>query len=187
MTSAFIMTFAEAGDDPAAAYDRVMEEMQLNGSLPEGALFHGAGPYEGGWRVVDVREDEGAFDTFAQEKIGPISGKHGFGPPDIERIPAEEVRSGGSSGPQFLQVVRLPFDGDAFRAMDEKVRPGGEAPDALVHHVNGPGADGNWVVVDSWTSREERDAFLQSRVFPNISQDAPPPRLEDLELHNHLI
>ncbi|MEA2124251.1 MAG: hypothetical protein QOI80_1033 [Solirubrobacteraceae bacterium] len=187
MTSAFILTFAETGDDPAAAYDRVIEEMQLDGKLPAGALFHGAGPWEGGWRVVDVWEDEGAFETFAQEQIGPISARQGFGPPDVERIPAEDVRSGGSGEPHFLQVVRLPFDGDAFRAMDEKVRPGGVAPDALIHHINGPGADGNWVVVDSWTSREDRDAFLRSRVFPNVPPDAPQPRLEDLELHNHLI
>jgi quinol monooxygenase YgiN len=183
MTSAFIMTFAVDGA-AADAYDRVMEDMELDGRMPAGGVWHYAGPYEGGWRVVDLWEDEAAYERFAEEKIGPIAGRHGFSPPKVERIPVEDVSDGDDGEGRFLQVVRLPFDGDAFRSLDEQVRPGGQAPDDLVHHVNGPGPDGNWVVIDSWTSKEARDRFLESRVFPNVPEGAPQPTLEDLEVHN---
>jgi hypothetical protein len=185
MTSAFIMTF-EVDGDAAAAYDRVIADMQLDGQMPEGGVWHYAGPYEGGWRVIDLWEDEGAFERFAQERIGPISGRHGFHPPKIERIAADEIGEGGSGEPGFLQVVRLPFGGDEFHALDAQVRPDGEAPPEVIHHMNGPGPDGNWVVVDSWTSKEARDRFIESRVGPNLPDGAPPPNIEDLEVHNTL-
>src|SRR3954453_6764663 len=108
------MTFKSVDGDAAEAYDHVLEDMGLDDHVPEGAVWHYAGPYEGGWRVVDVWEDEGAFERFAQEQIGPLAGKHGFAPPDVERIPVEQVRDGdGSDAPHFLQVVRMPFGGDA--------------------------------------------------------------------------
>jgi catechol 2,3-dioxygenase-like lactoylglutathione lyase family enzyme len=71
MTSAFIMTFDPVEGDRAEAYDKVMADMGLGGSVPEGAIRHYAGPYEGGWRVIDVWADEAAFGRFAQEQIGP--------------------------------------------------------------------------------------------------------------------
>jgi hypothetical protein len=186
MTSVFILTFDGVDGDPAQIYDKIIEEMDLGGSVPDGAVWHYAGPYGDGWRVVDLWEDEGAFERFAQEQIGPLSGKHGLTEPHVERIPVDEVRDGDASGPGFLQIVRLPFDGDTFRSMDDKVLPGGSIPADIVHHVNGPGGDGHWVVVDSWTSKEARDRFLEANVFPNFPSDAPPPDVQDLEVHNTL-
>ena len=76
-----IMDFAGGEAD---AYDRVMERMQLNGHTPPGALFHAAGPYEGGWRVIDVWEDRAQFEKFAEEQIGPHSLQAGIpGPPEV--------------------------------------------------------------------------------------------------------
>ena len=186
MTSVFILTFAGVDGDAAQIYDRIVEEMDLGGRPPEGAIWHYAGPYEDGWRVVDLWEDEAAFERFAQEKIGPLSAKHGLSEPQVERIAVDQVRDGDASGPGFLQIVRLPFDGDTFRSMDDQVLPGGQVPADIVHHVNGPGGDGNWVVVDSWTSREARDRFLEERVFPNMPSDGPRPDVQDLEVHNTL-
>ena len=186
MTSVFILTFAEVDGDPAQIYDSILEEMDLGGTVPDGAIWHYAGPYGNGWRVVDCWEDEGAFDRFAQEKIGPIGGKHGLADPQVERISVDETRDGDASGPRFLQVVRLPVDGDTFRALDAKVVPGGQAPPDIVHHINGPDEEGHWVVVDSWTSKEARDRFLEERVYPNMPEDGPSPEVEDLEVHNTL-
>jgi quinol monooxygenase YgiN len=183
MTSAFIMTF-EVDGDAAEAYDQVIEDMELEDRMPTGGVWHYAGPYEGGWRVIDVWENEAAYERFAEEKIGPIAGRHGFSPPRVERIPVDDVGDGAAGEAHFLQVVRMPFDGDTFHALDSKVRPGGEPPADLVHHINGPGADGTWVVIDSWTSKEARDRFLESRVFPNVPEGGPRPTLEDLEVHN---
>jgi quinol monooxygenase YgiN len=134
--------------------------------------------------VVDVWEDEAAFERFAQERIGPISGRHGFQPPTIERVSVDERSDGDAGTASLLQIVRLPFDGDGFHAMDDQVRPGGQAPGDLVHHVNGPGPDGKWVVIDTWNSREARDRFIEERVLPTFPADAPPLATEDLEVHN---
>jgi hypothetical protein len=47
----------------AAQYDGVLEEMGLTtGVVPDGAVFHYAGPGPRGWRVVDCWADPAAFD-----------------------------------------------------------------------------------------------------------------------------
>src|SRR3954454_13412780 len=84
MAHCFIMDF-ETGT--AEGYDAVMVDMGLAGRLPEHALFHGAGAHGSGWRVVDVWETPEAFQAFAAEKIGPISGRHGFAPPRVTGFP----------------------------------------------------------------------------------------------------
>ncbi|MBO0778253.1 MAG: hypothetical protein J2P37_05425 [Ktedonobacteraceae bacterium] len=51
-------------------YDKVMDLLQVNGSSPQGQLFHVAGPIENGWCVVDVWESQEAFEHYFQEKLG---------------------------------------------------------------------------------------------------------------------
>jgi hypothetical protein len=65
-------------------YDQVIDRMGLEngGPAPEGALFHWVTLVDGGFRVTDVWETREAFDSFAQEKIGPITAEVGIpGPP----------------------------------------------------------------------------------------------------------
>ena len=65
-------------------YDQVIDRMGLEkgGPAPEGALFHWVTLVDGGLRVTDVWETREAFDSFAQEKIGPITAEVGIpGPP----------------------------------------------------------------------------------------------------------
>src|SRR4051812_45275037 len=108
MPVAVIMDFA-SGD--SAAYDRVIENMQLDGHVPEGATFHAAGPYGDGWRVVDVWDDAAGFQAFAQEKIGPLAGAEGLPEPSIEFVEVADSfdeRNGGTGDVTLLQIVRLP-------------------------------------------------------------------------------
>ncbi len=51
-------------------YDAAVEQMNLEESLPEGWIFHAAGPTEDGWRVVEVWESQEAFDAYYQ-RLGP--------------------------------------------------------------------------------------------------------------------
>jgi len=53
----------------------------------EGILCHIAGPYEGGWRVVDVWESEEAFQAFG-EKLMPAIQEAGIDapPPEIYSV-----------------------------------------------------------------------------------------------------
>src|SRR3954454_17715522 len=105
MATAYVMDF-ETGD--SAAYDAVMEEMDLRGELPQGALFHGAGPTDTGWRVIDVWDDADAFDRFAAEKLVPITPKHGFAPPQMQVLEVAELRRGDDEPVAFVQFVKIP-------------------------------------------------------------------------------
>src|SRR4051794_25697564 len=123
MAVAVIMDFA-AGE--ADAYDRVIERMGLqDGVAPDGALFHAAGPYEDGWRVVDVWENQARFGEFAETQIGPHAGAEGLPQPSLQFIEIEEISDERDTGASMghLQVVRLAgMDGETFRDADADIR-----------------------------------------------------------------
>lgn len=188
MTKAFIMDF-EGGT--AAQYDAVIEEMGLTepgAPMPGGALFHGAGPTETGWRVVDVWEDPEAYARFAAEQIGPIAAKQGLPAPAVQALDVEQVRRGSDEPVSFMQIVRIPgLDRAGFERLDSHVLEDGVAPDACVFHVNGS-VDGGAFVIDYWTTRAERDRFGEERIKPGVQAAGVTamPSFELLELHNSM-
>lgn len=185
MPVAAIMDFA-GGD--AAAYDRVIERMGLDGTLAPGAIFHAAGPYEGGWRVIDVWEDRAAFGEFAETQIGPHAGAEGFPEPALELVDVEESFDQREAGTiTHLQVVRLSgVTREQFHDADADIRDDREPPDGCLFHVNGPTGDG-WIVIDAWTDKETRDAFVAAKIAPAMQSRAmAPPTIEDLAVHNTL-
>jgi hypothetical protein len=184
MAAAFILDFEDGTSDQ---YDGVVEDMQLGGKVVPGALYHGAGATETGWRVVDLWEDEDAFQAFAAEKIGPISQAHGLAEPSIRRVELAEARAGSDAEAQFVQIVTLAgVDGETFNTLNSQVLPDGALPEACTFHVNGA-AGADWCVIDFWTSRDARDAFMGERVGPVMqAAGADYPQIEDLDLHNTL-
>lgn len=57
-------------------YDGVNAEMGIGPSaLPDGLIAHYASVTPGGIRIFDVWESQAAWDTFAQEKLGPAVAK----------------------------------------------------------------------------------------------------------------
>ena len=61
-------------DTPGGTQEQYLELLQALGVEPHGVpvngqVFHAAGPYEGGWRVVDVWESRQAFDRFFHERL----------------------------------------------------------------------------------------------------------------------
>lgn len=67
-------------------YDEINRRMGLTpgGPGPAGSIFHWATATDKGLLVTDVWESREQFDTFAQEKIGPLSMELGFaGPPKM--------------------------------------------------------------------------------------------------------
>ncbi|MEA2481794.1 MAG: hypothetical protein QOJ07_3716 [Thermoleophilaceae bacterium] len=69
-------------------YDRVMEDLQLEG-VPEGGIAHLAGPMEGGWRVLDAWESQDAFQRFYDERLGAALSAAGVpidGPPKFAEL-----------------------------------------------------------------------------------------------------
>lgn len=79
------MAVAVVVDTPGATqelYDRTMEALRRRGvTLPvEGQILHLAGPYNGGWRTMDVWESREANERFFQEHLAPVFAETGVPP-----------------------------------------------------------------------------------------------------------
>lgn len=72
-------------------YDRSVAALDLQGHTMLGALFHVAGPCEGGWRVVDVWESQEAFDRFVGEHLAPLLPQLGLTPPTVTAWPVHTL------------------------------------------------------------------------------------------------
>lgn len=72
-------------------YDAVIEEMNLGGKPAPHGIFHVAGPTESGLRIVDVWDSPEEFEHFAQNKIGPITQKHGIAAPTVSVWPVHNM------------------------------------------------------------------------------------------------
>jgi hypothetical protein len=58
-----------------------------DGSLPEGQVFHAAGPSEGGWTVVAIHDSKESWERFRDETLMPKMGagiEGGFAAPPQE-------------------------------------------------------------------------------------------------------
>lgn len=187
MAVAYIMDFSATSAD----YDWVIERMGLVGDrLPAGALFHAAGATQDGWRVCDVWETAEQFDTFAEEQIRPLTAQRGMAPAAMESFEAHQVRRGTEPAPAgFAHVVRIPgLDAEGFAALDTAVLGQRRVlPKDCIFHVNGPLGDG-WCVLDYWTTRAARDAFVASKVRPAVEAmgASRPPTFEELDVHNSM-
>ena len=53
-------------------YDTAVEQLKLAESLPEGWIFHAAGPTADGWRVVEVWESQEAADAYFEGRLGQV-------------------------------------------------------------------------------------------------------------------
>lgn len=187
MAVALVLDFAGGTMDH---YTRVVEGMKLDGRMAPGGLFHAAGLYEGGLRVVDVWKEREPFMRFADEQIRPHTEAVGLGAPDIRvMLDVDEFKQGSGAEPAFLQVVTLPgLTRETFHAADESILPDGRMPAEATFHVNGA-IDEGWMVIDAWTSKEARDRFGEERIQPALV-DAPmsgPPIFEDLEVEATLL
>ena len=187
MAVALVIDFAGGTMDH---YHQVVERMDLRGRMAPGGLFHAAGIYEGGLRVVDCWEDRELFMRFAEEQIGPQTKAVGLPEPNIRvMFDVDEFKEGSGETPAFLQVVTLPgLDRAKFQAADAKILPGGKPPAELTFHVNGA-IDGGWMVIDTWTSKAARDRFGEERIEPAMPDAGltGPPVFEDLDVEATLL
>jgi hypothetical protein len=81
-------------------YDRF--EAALREPLPEGLLFHAAGPTDEGFRIIGVWESEAAWHRFRADRLGVEAEAAGEGPPTFRALrPVHIVRGSGVevSGP----------------------------------------------------------------------------------------
>ena len=59
-----------------------------DGSLPDGQIFHAAGPSSGGWTIVAVHESEASWERFRDETLMP---KMSAGIPGGFTVPPQET------------------------------------------------------------------------------------------------
>jgi hypothetical protein len=68
-------------------YDAAAEQAAPGGGAPEGAVFHVAGPIDGGWFVADAWVSREARDRFMENNVGPALENTGAtGPPKTEDL-----------------------------------------------------------------------------------------------------
>jgi hypothetical protein len=84
------MAFIRMFDNPDVTQEQYDAARQRIGvtpqDMPEGAVLHVAGPGpDGGWRVIEIWEDEQAARTFDEERVEPVLAEVGI------RRPAPEV------------------------------------------------------------------------------------------------
>jgi hypothetical protein len=186
MAVAYIMDFPGGSLED---YDAVVEKMQLNGRLPAGALFHAAGKTAQGMRVCDVWESAERFGQFSDTQIRPLSAERGMAPPQVRSFEVHEIRRGAAGPVRFVQIVHMPgVDAESFVELDKRVvGPERHAPEGCVFHVTGM-LDGEWCILDYWTSKEIHDAFIAERVRPAMEGAGVTamPRFEEMAVHNAL-
>jgi quinol monooxygenase YgiN len=166
-------------------YDEACRRMQIK-ELAEGGMFHAAGSYGDGWRVIDVWESMEAFDRFKDTQLMEATEAVGIGmPTKVRVVQVNEQKPGSGEDPKLVQVVFIEgMDAEAFHKMDGDVLENGRPPEAVCWHVNGP-TEGGWCVVDAWRSKEERDKFIETRIAPAAQRAGleSPPQIEDLAVY----
>jgi hypothetical protein len=82
-------------DATAEQYDAVKTEMGIEDDLPDGQIFHAAGPIKEGWGILDFWESRAQFDAFLESRIGPAIAALGDAappnPPEIKEFPVHNL------------------------------------------------------------------------------------------------
>ena len=85
-------------DSTQEQYEAVNDQMGVEENLPDGLVFHAAGPIEDGWGVIDFWESRGHFDRFLEDRLGPAIEELGDrapqGLPDIKEFPVHNLIKG---------------------------------------------------------------------------------------------
>jgi hypothetical protein len=68
-------------------YEQLSARAFPGGQLPAGWQQHLAGPFDGGWRVVNICDSEADFQQFAQNTLIPAAIEAGEAPPNISMFP----------------------------------------------------------------------------------------------------
>jgi hypothetical protein len=82
-------------DATAEQYDAINAEMGVEDDMPDGLIFHAAGPIKDGWGILDFWDSRAQFDAFLESRIGPAIGAVGDAappnPPEIKEFPIHNI------------------------------------------------------------------------------------------------
>ncbi|HKU66450.1 MAG TPA: hypothetical protein VJP85_01625 [Candidatus Baltobacteraceae bacterium] len=188
MAISAVMFFKSDGDI-RAIYDAVIDEMGVRDNPARGGIYHWCAPVPGGMQVCDVWETSEAFDAFAQEKIAPITARHGLGAPELDVQPVHEMIVGRSMSHTGTGVL-FEFDGDTdallagIDSINERMNAIASPPEGLVFHCS-TARSGGVRVIDHWRSREDFERFVETQLKPALANVAmPQPRMTFFDVYN---
>ena len=178
MTVAVVLDFPEGTQQQ---YEAVSEHISPQAFAGAGGRTHVAGPHARGWRVINVWDSFERFGRFEEDQVRPHAQAAGLALPDIQMFEVDDEMTDDGRAPRFAQVVLLPgLDRPAFRATHDDVVLGNARPEGVTFHVNGP-VEGGWCVIDAWTSKEIRDAFMErTGAILGRAPMSGPPTIEEL-------
>ena len=73
----------------AAEYDKVSAVLDIQGSPPDGLIFHSAGELEGVFQVFNIWESREHFDRFREERLVPAM-KEAMGEEMVAQMPVAD-------------------------------------------------------------------------------------------------
>ena len=76
----------EVAGGTSQQYDHIMADLNVAEQPIAGLLSHTAGPMDGGWRVIDVWENDGAFEMFVAKRLRGAIERSGMGEPKLTRF-----------------------------------------------------------------------------------------------------
>ena len=75
---------------------------------------------------------------------------------------------------------------EQFDEVNKHVDPMGNPPQGILFHASGP-IDGGWGIIDFWESRQDFDAFFQTRVQAAVAAAGAemqgPPDIKEFPVH----
>jgi len=184
-----VLLFFRSSGNVRQIYDAIVDEMQIRDAPPKGAIYHWCAPVPGGIQICDVWQTREDFDRFAQEKIGPLSAKHGLSAPTTDIMPLHERIEGRATARKGVGFF-IEWDGDT-QALLAKVDEANarmnvitDPPTGLVMHWTVPTRTGIRVV-DHWRTREDFERFVQSRLAETMDGiGMPQPRVTQFDVYN---
>jgi|GEM_PF-516225 len=171
-------------------YDAIVEEMGVQDNPAKGAIYHWCAPRpDGGLLICDVWETRDDFERFSQEKIGPLTQKHGLPPPQIEFSQVYKIINGKLASRKgtgvFAECKGDPDD--MLRGYDEANAKMGivqSPPQGLVFHYSMKTPSG-LRVIDHWASRQDFDRFVESQLQGALqAAGLPRPEITFYDIHN---
>lgn len=190
MAISAVMLFKSTGD-VRNIYDAVIDEMGVRDNPPAGEIYHWAAPVSGGMQVCDVWETREQYETFARERIGPITAKHGLAPPQVE-IANVHVYILGKTTSRKGAGLLVDFTGksadllDKIDRADEHMNVKLEPPQGLVFHCT-TASPGGIRVIDHWRALEDFERFVDVRLAAAMeSTGLPQPHVTHFEIYNTL-
>lgn len=188
MAISAVLFFKSTGD-VRKIYDSIVDEMGVRDNPAPGAIYHWCAPVRDGLRVCDVWETREHFERFAQDKIGPISAKHGFAAPTVEIADVHEFIAGRATSHKGAGML-IDFDGETEQLLkkidqvNERMDVIADPPQGLIFHWSSPAA-GGIRVIDHWRAREDFERFLGTRLAPSMEfVGLAQPHVTGFEVYN---